>query len=86
MASRDMRLKKLQLVTGVADADQAGQLDISGETRTARKLRISQPPTDAVRLTHNATHGPFAVNKTADPKFQMENMFSRTMAESKIQP
>ena len=32
----------------IADADQAGQLDISGE-----------PPTDAARMAHNATHVPF---------------------------
>ena len=31
----------------IADADQAGQLDISGETRTARTLRTPEPPTDA---------------------------------------
>ena len=43
----------------IADADQAGQLDTSGETKTARTLRISEPPTDAVRMAHNATHVPF---------------------------
>ena len=43
----------------IADADQAGQLDISGETKTARILRIPEPPTDAVRMAHNATHFPF---------------------------
>ena len=43
----------------IADADQAGQLDISGETRTARTLRTPEPPTDAVRMAHNATHVPF---------------------------
>ena len=43
----------------IADADQAGQLDISGETKTARILRTPGPPTDAVRMAHNATHVPF---------------------------
>ena len=43
----------------VADADQAGQLDISGEARTARILRTPEPPTDAARMAHNATHVPF---------------------------
>ena len=43
----------------IADADQAGQLDISGETKTARTLRISEPPTDAARMALNATHVPF---------------------------
>ena len=43
----------------IADADQAGQLDISGETKTARILRTPEPPTDAVRMAHNATHVPF---------------------------
>ena len=33
----------------IADVDQAGQLDISGEARTARSLRTSEPPTDAAR-------------------------------------
>ena len=46
MVSRDMKLKKLQLVTGeqVADADQVGQLDISGETRAAKTLRTLNRP------------------------------------------
>ena len=43
----------------IADADQAGQLDISGEAKTARSLRTPEPPTDAARMAHNATHGPF---------------------------
>ena len=43
----------------IADADQAGQLDISGEAKTARTRRTSEPPTDAVRMAHNATHVPF---------------------------
>ena len=42
-----------------ADADQAGQLDISGEAKTARSLRTPEPSTDAVRMAHNATHVPF---------------------------
>ena len=43
----------------IADADQAGQLDISGETKTARILRTPEPPTDAARMAHNGTHVPF---------------------------
>ena len=35
---------------GIADADQAGQLDISGEAKTARTLRTPEPPTDAARM------------------------------------
>ena len=43
----------------VADADQAGQLDISGEAKTAKSLRTPELPTDAARMAHNATHVPF---------------------------
>ena len=43
----------------IADADQVGQLDISGEAKTARTLRTLEPPTDAARMAHNATHVPF---------------------------
>ena len=43
----------------IADADQAGQLDISGETKNARILRTPEPPTDAARMAHNATHVPY---------------------------
>ena len=43
----------------IADADQAGQLDISGEAKIARTLRTLEPPTDAARMAHNATHVPF---------------------------
>ena len=43
----------------IADADQAGQLDISGGAKTARTLRSPEPPTDAARMAHNATHVPF---------------------------
>ena len=43
----------------IADADQAGQLDISGEAKTARILRTTEPPTDAPSMAHNATHVPF---------------------------
>ena len=43
----------------IADADQAGQLDISGEMKTARSLRTPEPQTDAARRAHNATHAPF---------------------------
>ena len=43
----------------IADADQAGQLDISGETKTERIRRTPKPPTDVVRMSHNATYVPF---------------------------
>ena len=43
----------------IADADLAGQLDISGEAKTARTQRTPEPPTDAARMAHNATHVPF---------------------------
>ena len=43
----------------IADADQAGQLDISGEAKSVRILVTPGPPTDAVRMAHNATHVPF---------------------------
>ena len=43
----------------IADADHGGQLDISGEAKTARSLRTSEPPTDAARMAQNATHVPF---------------------------
>ena len=42
----------------VAGADQTGQLDISGETKTARILRTPEPPTDAAKMAHDATHVP----------------------------
>ena len=42
-----------------ADADQAGQLHISGEAKTATSLGTPEPPTNAARKTHNATHVPF---------------------------
>ena len=42
----------------IADADPAGQLDISGETRAAITLRTPEPPTDAARMIHNTTHVP----------------------------
>ena len=35
----------------IADADRAGQLDISGEAKTARSPRTPEPPTDAVNTT-----------------------------------
>ena len=43
----------------MADADQAGQLHISGETRAARALRTPETPTEAARMIHNTTHIPF---------------------------
>ena len=36
----------------IADADH----DISGEAKTARTQRTPEPPTDAARMAHNATH------------------------------
>ena len=62
MVPRDMRLKKLHLVIDEQSpmrikAD--GQLDISGETKTARTLRTPEPPADAARMAHNATNVPF---------------------------
>ena len=42
----------------ITDADQAGQLSISG-AKTARILRTPEPPTDAARMAHNETHIPF---------------------------
>ena len=41
----------------IADADQAGQLDISGEAKSARTLLLNHPQT--ARMAHNATHVPF---------------------------
>ena len=43
----------------IADADQAGQLDISGKTKSASTLGTPEPPADAARMAHNATHVPF---------------------------
>ena len=43
----------------IADADQAGQLNISGAAKTARSLRTPESPTDVARKAHNATHVPF---------------------------
>ena len=44
----------------IADADQAGQLDISGWGENSENtLRTPEPPTDAARMAHNATHVPF---------------------------
>ena len=40
----------------IADADQTGHLDVSGEAKTARSQRTPEPPTDAARMAHNATH------------------------------
>ena len=42
----------------IADADQAGQLDIPGEAKTATP-RTPEPPTGAAKMAHNATHVPF---------------------------
>ena len=43
----------------IADPDQAGQVDISGESKTASSIRTPEPPTDVSRMAHNATHVPF---------------------------
>ena len=46
----------------LANADatiEASQLDISGEAKTARTLPTAEPPIDAVRMAHYATHFPF---------------------------
>ena len=53
-----MRLKKLQLVIDEQSQMRikAGQLDMSGEAKTARILRTLGPPTNAGRMAHNATH------------------------------
>ena len=56
LETTEMRLEKLQLV--IDDADQAGQLDISGEAKTSSALRTPEPPTDAARMAHNTTHVP----------------------------
>ena len=58
MKTREMRLEKLQLVIDEQSPlrIKPGQLDISGEAKTARSLRTPEPPTDAARMAHNATH------------------------------
>ena len=43
----------------IADADQAGKLGISGETKTPRALQNPEHPTDTVRMLHYTTHVPF---------------------------
>ena len=42
----------------IADADQAGQLGISGETRTPGAWRTPESPTDTVRILHHTTRVP----------------------------
>ena len=85
----------------IADADQAGKLDVSGEAKTARILRVPETPTDAARMAHNATHVPFrdwcpiclASRGRSSPHRrvvvnktdQTDYMFIRTVAESKTQ-
>ena len=56
-----MRLKKLQLVI-----DEQSPMRIKPDSliflvrrKTARALRTPEPPTDAARVAHNATHDPF---------------------------
>ena len=76
----------------IADADQDGLLEISGGTKIARILRSPEPPKDAARMAHNATHVPFrdwcpfCVAADTLPKFQTDIMFIRAVAESKTQP
>ena len=41
------------------ERNEAQELDISGEAKTARSLRTPEPPTYAARMAHNATHVPF---------------------------
>ena len=43
----------------IAIASQAGQLAISGETKTLRALRTPEPPTGAARMVHYTTHKPY---------------------------
>ena len=43
----------------IADADRAGQLAISGDTKTPRALRTSEPPTGTARMLHFPTHVPY---------------------------
>ena len=61
----------------IADADQAGQLDISGEAKIERLFRTPEPSTNAARMAHNATHVPL---------YQTDYMFIPTVAASKTQP
>ena len=61
METREMRLDKLQLVIDEQSQMRikTGQLENSGEAKTARSLRTPEPPTDAARMALNATHVPF---------------------------
>ena len=63
MEPRDERNEAQEASAGdrraIAHADQAGQLDISDEAKTARSLRTPEPPTDAARMSRNATHVSF---------------------------
>ena len=66
----------------VADADQAGQLDISGETKAARTL-----PTDAARMGHNATHfhseiGAHSVLQVVDEVLLMDRVVVNETADT----
>ena len=46
-------------IRAIADADQAGHLDVSGETKAARALRAPEQPRDAARMVHNTMLVPF---------------------------
>ena len=59
MVPRDMRLKKLQLVIDEQSLVPIKLDSMCCETKTARTLRTPEPPTDAARMAHNATHVPF---------------------------
>ena len=56
---RDMRLKKLQLVIDEQSPMRIKPDNLIFQAKAARSLRILEPPTDAVRMAHNATHVPF---------------------------
>ena len=43
----------------IADADEAGQMAVSGEAKTPPVLRTSEPPTDAARMLQHTNHVPF---------------------------
>ena len=43
----------------IADADQGGQLAVSGETKTPLALRTPELPTDSARMLRCTTHLPY---------------------------
>ena len=56
---RDMRLKNFQLVIDEQSLVRIKPDSLCCETKTARRLRTPEPPTDAVRMLHTTTHVPF---------------------------